>query len=312
LVIVGLPRSGTTLVATLLAAQAGITFLTDYFSAFAEALERLGKGWNASLNTSERRIALALVRDQFLRVRHAVLVKQSEFDTLDALHERVLAELAGEQDAWVGHKLLLAPSQLRATLAQTQLRCLLLVRDPRDAAISYFHRTGGGVERYLRNWCETVRLWQDLREHPRLFGLRFEDLVAHPSRSLERLGVWLGQRLDAAPVELQFRRSAAHGDVVWRENSAFGDVRERFDQHSLERWRSHGESPIVRYAGWVARAELDELGYPSVAPIRLGERMRFSCLGALEAGEHRAHAALGSTARWLRQRLILQRSGWAG
>ena len=313
LLIVGLPRSGTTLVATLLSAQAGIHFLTDYFSAFAEALERLQKRWDAPLSASERRIALALVRDQFLRVRHPVLVKQGDFATLDELHQRVLAELASERDAWVGHKLLLGPKLLRATLMQTDIRCLLMLRDPRDAALSYFHRTGGGVERYLRQWCETVRLWRELRDHPRLLGLRFEELVSEPERTLGRLGDWLGQRIDSAPIELQFRRTRAHGNVAWKENSAFGDVTERFDRRSLGRWQVHAETPIVRYAGWVARAQLAELGYASsTAQVTSRERLRFACLDALEAGEQRAYSTLGSTVRWLRQRLFLQKSGWVG
>ncbi|MEY2936227.1 MAG: hypothetical protein RL033_6976, partial [Pseudomonadota bacterium] len=101
-----MPRSGTTLVATLLAGQRGVQFLTEYFPAFLEAQRRLRKSWNAALDLSERRIALALIRDQFLRVRHPVLVKQDAFSTLDELHRAVLAELASAQDRWLGHKLL--------------------------------------------------------------------------------------------------------------------------------------------------------------------------------------------------------------
>jgi len=313
LIMVGLPRSGTTLLATLLAAHSGIHFLTDYFSCFVEALERLDKSWNGSLTASERRIALALVRDQFLRVRHPVLVKAGDFATLDDLHQQVLAELRSESDAWVGHKLLLGPKLLRATLEQTNLHCLLMLRDPRDAALSYFHRTGAGVERYLRNWCDTVRLCRELRDHPRLLVLRFEDLVTEPERTLGRLGDWLGQRIDSSPLELQFRRSQAHGAVRWKENSAFGDVQKRFDRNALGRWRAQAQTPIVRYAGWVTRAYLGELGYENTAPdLTSRDRLRFACLGVLEAGEQQAYARLGSTLRWLRQRVFLQKSGWVG
>src|SRR5688572_30953975 len=119
LVIVGLPRSGTTLLATLLGAQPKIHFLTDYFPAFSEAVQRVGKAWNAPLTESERRIALALVRDQFLRVRHAVLIDPQSFTSIDELHSLVLSELRAHEEEWVGHKLLLAPAQLRALLEQT-------------------------------------------------------------------------------------------------------------------------------------------------------------------------------------------------
>lgn len=304
LLIVGMPRSGTTLLATLLGAQPRIQFLTDYFPAFVEALNRLGKAWDAGLSASERRIALALVRDQFLRVRHPVLVKLDAFDTIEQLHRLVLGELASPEDLWVGHKLLMSPELLRATLSQTQIRCLLMLRDPRDAALSYFHRTGGGVERYVRSWCEMAGLWRELDGHPRLMALRFEDLIGAPEATLGRLGEWLGAELDAAVPELQFRRSRAHGSVQWQENSAFQDVTARFDQKPIGRWRARPESTIVRYAGWVARRQLTTLGYePGLPALSARERLNFSCLRALERTESQAHESLALASRWIRRRL---------
>ena len=302
LVIVGLPRSGTTLLAALLGAQPHVHFLTDYFPAFTDALSRLRKTWTAPLSQSERRIALAVVRDQFLRVRHPVLIKLDGFTSIDQLHQLVVGELASDADQWVGHKLLMGPELLRSTLSQTQMRCLLLLRDPRDAALSYFHRTGGGVERYLRNWCETVKLWRELEGHPRLLMLRFEDLIGAPVATLQKLGAWLGIQVDAEVPELQFQRSRAHGTTAWRENSAFQDVSARFDRQPLGRWRTLQRSPIVRYAGWVARRELARLGYEAPSErLSARERLSFSCLWALEVTEHQAYDSLALTGQWLRR-----------
>jgi Sulfotransferase family len=311
LLIVGLPRSGTTLLATLLGAQPGIQFLTDYFPAFTDLRLRLAKPWNGPLSQSERRIALALVRDQFLRVRHPVLVKLDGFSTIDELHRSVLAELSSDKDRWVGHKLLMDAATLSATLAETNLRCLLLVRDPRDAALSYFHRTGTGVERYVRNWMETVRVCRQLEGHPQLLALRYEDLITSPAPTLNRLGQWLGLELDSEVPALQFRRSRAHGGTGWQENSAFQDVKRRYDPQPLERWRSQPDSPIVRYAGWAARTELGRMGYAGAASVGARERWRFACLRALEVGERRAYAQLQLSSQWLRRRLTLEKSPWA-
>jgi len=311
LIIVGLPRSGTTLVATLLGAQPRIHFLTDYFPAFTEALMRLERPWNGPLSLSERRIALALVRDQFLRVRHPVLVKLDAFATLDELHRRVMEELGATTDRWVGHKLLLSPELLRATLERTEIHCLILFRDPRDAALSYFHRTGGGLEAYARNWAATVRLWHELQACPRLLGLRFEDLIVQPERTIERLGDWLGQALDPRVSALRFQRSRAHGATDWAENSAFQDVQERFDRQPIGRWQVQSESPIVRYAAWATRREQQLLGYDSGAlELTPRERLRFGCLSALDAGERRAYATVNGSVRWLRRRLVGQGSSW--
>lgn len=302
-ILAGMPRSGTTLVATLLAGQRGVQFLTDYFPAFLEAQRRLSKSWDAALQLPERRIALALIRDQFLRVRHPVLVKPEAFTTLDELHRAVLAELAAAGERWVGHKLLLPPAELRRTLERTDLYCLLLLRDPRDAALSFFHRTGGGVELYARTWRDTARLCKELAGHPRLLSLRFEDLLAEPHATLQRLGTWLGIDIDPEIGQLHFQRSRAHGSTEWRENSAFQDVKGRFDRKPLGRWRAQAESPIVRYTAWVTRRELEPWGYEPAPCGSRREQLRFSCLQALERSEHWAHDSVQEASRWLRKRL---------
>lgn len=303
LILAGMPRSGTTLVATLLAGQRGVHFLTDYFPAFLEAQRRLGKTWDAALQLPERRIALALIRDQFLRVRHPVLVKPDAFTTLDELHRAVLAELASAGERWVGHKLLLPPSDLKASLEQTDMYCLLLLRDPRDAALSFFHRTGGGVELYARTWRDTALMCRQLAGHPRLLALRFEDLLEDPPATLQHLGKWLSVDIDAGLGQLHFQRSRAHGSTEWRENSVFQDVKGRFDRKPIGRWREQPDSPIVRYTAWVTRGELPPWGYEPAARGSRGEQVRFSCLQALERGEHWAHDSVHEASRWLRKRL---------
>jgi hypothetical protein len=303
LIIAGLPRSGTTLVATLLAAQPRVQFLTDYFPAFLEAQRRLGKSWRAPLDAGERRIALALVRDQFLRVRHPVLVKLDAFGSVDELHRRVLEELAAPGDLWLGHKLLLPPLEISALLEQTDIRCLILLRDPRDAALSFFHRTGGGVELYARSWRDTARLCRQRSSHPRLLALRFEDLIAEPEATLKRLGEWLGVPINPGVGQLHFQRSRAHGSTEWRENSAFQDVATRFDRQPLGRWKSQPDSSIVRYAAWLARRELAGFGYEPAGRGSAREHARFACLQALERTEHWAHDSVNEAGRWLRRRL---------
>jgi Sulfotransferase domain len=230
-------------------------------------------------------------------------VKPDAFTTLDELHRAVLAELASAGERWVGHKLLLPPAELRSTLAQTDLHCLLLLRDPRDAALSFFHRTGGGVELYARTWRDTARLCRELAGHPRLLVLRFEDLLVEPKTTLQRLGRWLGVEIDSEIGQLHFQRSRAHGSTEWRENSAFQDVAGRFDRKPLGRWKAQAASPIVRYAAWVTRRELVPWGYEPAAFSSQREQLRFSCLHALERSEHWAHDSLHEASQWLRKRL---------
>jgi sulfotransferase family protein len=305
LLIVGLPRSGTTLMATLLAAQPNVHFLTDYFSAFSEALFRTSKRWDAKLSLAERRIALALVRDQFLRVRHPVLVKPDAFECLDDLHRAVLEELVTDDEELVGHKLLLGPDELAEALAHGRSHCLLMYRDPRDAALSFFHRTGSGVEGYVRVWREMLRRWGDRHAHPRLFTLRFEDFIREPATALAELGAWLGLSLTLDVPELAFRRSRAHGALPWQENSAFADVRQRFDPRPLGRWHSELDSPVVRYAAWATARDVVRLGYEPAPALGLSahERLRFSALRALERAENRGYDVLSRSIEGVRRAL---------
>lgn len=309
LLIVGLPRSGTTLMATLLGAQQGVQFLTEYFPAFSEALARIGKRWNDELSASERRIALALVRDQFLRVRHPVLVKHDAFRCMDELHRAVLDELASEGDAVIGHKLLLDARELEQALATSRVHCLLMYRDPRDAALSFFHRTGGGVEGYVRTWREMLARWGG-SSHPRLFMLRFEHFVQDPAAALASLGAWLELPLSLDVTELHFQRSRAHGATPWRDNSAFSDVQRRFDSQPLGRWKNELDSPVVRYASWATARDVERLGYEPSPELGLTprERLRFASLRALERAENATYDGLFRLSEHLRRQLWHSRS----
>jgi sulfotransferase family protein len=311
LLIVGLPRSGTTLMATLLGAQRGVHFMTDYFPAFSEALLRIGKRWNDELTANERRIALALVRDQFLRVRHPVLVKHDAFASIDQLHRAVLDELAREGDAIVGHKLLLDTRELEQALDTSGAHCLLMYRDPRDAALSFFLRTGSGVEGYVRTWREMLGRWGGAASHPRLFLLRFERFIQDPASVLGELATWLGVPLSLDVPELHFQRSRAHGATPWQDNSAFADVRRRFDAQPLGRWKRELDSPVVRYASWATARDVERLGYEPSPELGLTprERLRFATLRTLERAENGTYDALFRVSERLRRELWHSSSG---
>lgn len=304
LLMVGLPRSGTTLLATLLAAQPHVRFSTDYFPAFLEVLTRIGKRWGDALTPDERRLALAVVRDQLLRARHVVLVRADDFATLDELHRAVMDELAAPTDRIVGHKLLMRADELQATLEQTDIHCLLAYRDPRDAALSFQQRTGGGVEHYLHNWRQMLTRFVAGPRHPRLLPLKFEALLLEPERTLERVGSWLGVPISAHVPELRFVQSRAGAAVTWRENSAFDDVAQRFDPRPIGRFKSRLDSPVVRYASFVTRRELARFGYePCALALGAGERARFACLSALARAEEGTYDVLERALDGARRRL---------
>lgn len=274
LLIAGLPRCGTTLLATFLASQRHVSFLTDYVTSFTVAASQLGiHDWRAPLDRTQRRIALAMVRDELLRFRHPVLVGIDGFETLRDLHEALLRELARPEDRVVGHKLLLSAEQIPPLVEQTTSTIVVLYRDPRDAALSYFHRTGGGVEVYLERWLDMVRLAKTFH-HPRFIAIQYETMVSAPTTALGGLADRLGLELDAERTSLVFNRGAA-GSMPWAGNASDGHAAGPFEAYAIGRWRNAPASPIVRYAACTCRRELRQLGYPEGPSMSLLETSRW-------------------------------------
>lgn len=82
-------------------------------------------------------------------------------------------------------------------------RIVLICRDPRDTVAS-LKRRYGRFGKALRRWRHDnglVRRWQG---HPQTLLLRYEDLVADPGRSLERLMPFLGLRFE--PDQLNYHQ----------------------------------------------------------------------------------------------------------
>lgn len=268
LIIAGLPRCGTTLLATLLNQQPSCRFVTDYANWFRHARERLEVDWDTPLTLAQRRVCLALARDEWLRYRHPVLVATGDFSTLDGLHLAIARELQGASVA-VGHKALLDPTQMEAARSRTAIQLIVVARDPRAAALSYWHRVGAGIESYVDDWRRSVRY--ALEGGRGITFVRFEDLIEAPRDTLGRLTQLFGGE-PVLPPTLRF--DGATFSTEWSENSAFGDVKEAFDRTPLERWREHQASPIVRYADAICRAEMERLGYPALEEHGQRSRLR--------------------------------------
>jgi hypothetical protein len=299
LVIAGLPRSGTTLLASLLNQQEGCRFITDYVAWFRDARERLEVDWNEPLGRAERRVCLAMARDSWIRLKHPVLVSTDDFGTLNELHLAIARELATEATVAVGHKALLDAEHIEACVEQTEIEVIVAVRDPRAAALSYWHRVGdGGVEPYLRDWKRVVRLCSRSRNN-RLHLIRYEDLVGDPLRTLARLISWDAEA--RLPTALSFQRSS-DASTPWSENSAFGDVRQLVDPTPLTRWRKDASSPVVRYADVTCRREMRALGYEPLG-LGLSDRARFRAHEAYWRADARIDAAFRSARERLRRTL---------
>lgn len=298
LMIAGLPRCGTTLLASLLNQQRGCRFVTDYVSWFRDACERLEVEWDEPLTLAQRRVCLALARDSWIRLRHPVLVTTEQFSTVDELHQAIAEELLQKGTRAVGHKTLLTPEQIESTRLHTDIHLVIMVRDPRAAALSYWHRVGGGIEGYVSDWKKTVRYARDARLGVTL--VRFEDLVERTETTLGKITQLWGEQ-PTLPTKLSF--DGGPSSVDWKENSAFGDVVERFDRTPLERWKASAESPIVRYADAVCVTEMNRLGYQRLSGHGVGARVRLRLHERFWALDQLAEASIRRLRHSMRARL---------
>ena len=134
-----------------------------------------------------------------------------QFATLDELHDRLCRCLnADKGTTLVGHKMLASAQRLKETVVNSRAFFVVLLRDPRDAALSYWLRIGTGLESYLEQWVRTVDVCQSLQAERRLIVIRYEDLVHDPQSALGPLSNVLGLTFNYEPRTLMFtpRRAA--------------------------------------------------------------------------------------------------------
>ena len=148
--------------------------------------------------------------------------------------------------------------------------CLHIVRDVRDVLLSRAFRGEQQLDEWALQWRDSSTRMRQLAGHPRVASVRFEDLVAAPARESARIFAWLGVPNSEAPPALDAKGRPQ------LQNSSFGELT-AFDQRAVARYREHRGSPLVRYAQWLCRAELEHWRYPIEPELQpsLALRMHF-------------------------------------
>ncbi|KAF4516782.1 hypothetical protein B566_EDAN004621 [Ephemera danica] len=150
-------------------------------------------------------------------------------------------------------------SLLPATLLRTA-KVIYVARNPKDVVVSYYHhnrllRALGYVgdfqkyynylERDLLAWCpywEHVREAWQLRDHPNLLFLFYEDLVKNMSKTIQRIADFLGKSINEAQV------SKIHGlDGTGNNIENFRlNPSTNLDSEALPGLRVEGEQNFIR------------------------------------------------------------------
>ena len=135
------------------------------------------------------------------------------------------------------------------------------------------HKTGGYVDElhaYLRRWPEPheafARAWVDAAgaiarlatEDENAMTTRYEDLVREPERVVREILTFVGEPWDDGLIERALADASHVGFGDWK---TYG--RAAIDASSVERWRDLPRSTLARLAE-ICNPMLEQLGYPAV------------------------------------------------
>lgn len=144
-------------------------------------------------------------------------------------------------------------------------RIVRIVRDPRDVALSLAGMPFAG-DSLVGN---LVRIDQDdrasrdfLARDGRSFSLRYEDLVAEPERELRRLCEFLGEAFEPAMLERGEAVEGVAADHEWWKRSVSGPL----DLSRMGRWPAAMPPDVQRFAALHLAEYLTEHGYPEPRP----------------------------------------------
>jgi hypothetical protein len=256
LFIVGMPRSGTTLLAALLNAHSRVSFApeTGYFSMVWKPVERAGGflRWDVVERTLVKWFGRPTLKPLKLKQSGVIDDFHQAFDQGLLTHQYIMASILGSYAAkhqkpiW-GEK---TPDHFMYVPAiKTEFpeaRIISIVRDPRDVhlSLSKVPWSHGNAFNHALQWREYQAL---SRRYAKMYGssyaqIRFEDLIANPSASLKTLTGQIG--LEFEPEMLNRYKD-----------------QDLFDP-KLEPWKNRTNSTIdpTNQENWRGQLSLEDLG----------------------------------------------------
>jgi hypothetical protein len=272
--IVGAPRSGTTLLAAMLASHPSFACgpETHFFVKTTAARRRdaVSRYWPDSAVHLLSQIKLegnSLVDlfgqdSQSLRKELAARTP-SEATLLEALTEPFAAQLGKRRWVEKTPNHLLHLGEVLNTFPDAAI--VRIVRDPRASAHSMT-----GLPFASGNFLANCVHWMNWYTHSRDFflspgrhiTLRYEDLIAHPEAELTRLCAALGERYDRAMLSYQ---DAARLLQTTPETWKAATVRP-LSSAGTQRWRQDVAPDEQHAAALFLKPALDEFGYPEALP----------------------------------------------
>jgi hypothetical protein len=262
--IIGVPRSGTTLLRVLLDSHSAI-------AALPETPWLLGAyGPDPSL----RGVIDGLIEGRYGAVRNIAGVEPDHvFAAGRAFLEAMFADvLSGRGKTRLAFK---TPADIRHLDFLLKLMpnafYVHITRDGRDVALSQIAKKGSffsdlkeyrriGFANLLRRWVEWEQRIRSLlyRDGVCVVHVKYEDLIAHPARELGRITAFLGLPYEAAMLDYASR---CHDYPSWEAGSTDVSRNERISADSAGKWRRAKMTPEMLHALMKYDGALVAFGY---------------------------------------------------
>ncbi len=272
--IVGMPRSGTTLLRSILTSHSGIAIPpeTHYFNHWLKEYQHLDLLGRSEDFEAFWQTFTESERFSYFGVEPAALAHRMEHQGLlgfPGIFQALIEEYtAGKQKRRWGEK---TPAHFQHldTIFQwfPDAQILWLLRDPRatiasllkvEWASSYAHVNAeqwqDSVDRYEKSWAQ----------HPQVYLVRYEDLVQDPQAQIPKLCEFLQEPFEAQMLQERTERDMP---VPFQSGWGFEHLRRAMqpaDVTSLQKWRDQLSADQVSAIEAITRRSMLQYGYEPV------------------------------------------------
>lgn len=293
----GFPRSGTTLLATLLGRHSRLTVPpeTQFFRLYMSRAGRKSFVLDDAVRELchfTRVVDLGLDPNEVMPYCRGVERREELlWPLLAAYRDRMGAELVGEK----------TPAHILYLDSIVELfgnvKVVYIVRDGRDAVFSNIKEkwTHRNPIKQAAEWSYFVRRASRLiaRYPGHVLTIRYEDLVQDPRAVLGKVCDFLGVSFEKAQLD----PAVEAGTVPEWERAWKGGVRSKVDKNNIYKWRVRQSERVVKEISAIMKKELEHYGYDTSPASGIGKLTNIIY-------QYPFYGVLKQLARFRRERLL--------
>ena len=250
--IVGMPRSGTTLISKMLSRHSSIHISPE--THYLAHDWRINKGLDLSVRTNRTNFIREFVTGPWfeeLAIERSEL-EQKFLDDSSCTFRRIFEFILREQAKKHGKQIYGEKTPGHYEHVDTLLdwfpnaRVIFMMRDPRAVAASTIDTPFGSrfVNFHARRWNRANEVWNSFRNERRVMLLKYEDLVGDAERELSKVCKFIGVISEQAMLDSSIT-GADSSDGSWRQDHYRRAV-QPIDSHSVSKWKKRLRPGQVR------------------------------------------------------------------